>query len=543
MDRQIVYPGQILPETTLLQMTKDALIGLGKLSAAVLGTGTVINGFAVTPTGPASLQVVAAPGEVYSLQNIDSTAFSSLAADTAHQIVKQGLLLDAATLACPAPGASGQSINYLIQVAYQDVDSSPSVLPYYNSSAPAQPYSGQGNNGQSQNTVRKGGAVVQAKAGVAATTGTQTTPAPDSGYVGAYVVTVAYGQTQITAGNIAAYSGAPFVSETLQQKAGQVGFQQDLYSSAIASGTADAIAASFTPAFSAVTLASGCPAVSVRATAANATDKPTFTPAPGVIAAAAIVKGNGLPLAAGDIAGAGHWITLQWDATLSKWVLLNPATGVTASNGLAASGVNALNATTTLTAAAAGATTVLYGAAAITLTLPAASSVSAGKRIEILSIATATASVSRAGTDTISGNSSNATSVSMGNGDTLTLESNGSNTWYVIAGTAGFQFSAVMKAAGSMSTPGYRAFPAYPGDPAPLVLQWGAGTTSAGIQSITFPTTFPNQIFGAFAIAAQTGNFVMQTNAQSVNSATFAACLGSSGAAVATSFNWFAWGR
>ncbi|MBA4710570.1 hypothetical protein, partial [Aquitalea aquatica] len=150
MDRQIVYPGQILPETTLLQMTKDAMIGMAKLSAAVLGTATVVNGFAVTPTSPASLQVNAAPGEIYSLQNIDGTAFSSLSADTTHQIMKQGIALDAATLTLAAPTTSGQSINYLIEASYADVDSNPVLLPYYNSASPSSPYSGQGNNGLTQ---------------------------------------------------------------------------------------------------------------------------------------------------------------------------------------------------------------------------------------------------------------------------------------------------------------------------------------------------------------------------------------------------------
>jgi hypothetical protein len=36
-------------------------------------------------------------------------------------------------------------------------------------------------------------------------------------------------------------------------------------------------------------------------------------------------------LVAGDIAGAGHWIELQYDSTLDKWALQNPATGVTSS--------------------------------------------------------------------------------------------------------------------------------------------------------------------------------------------------------------------
>lgn len=90
-------------------------------------------------------------------------------------------------------------------------------------------------------------------------------------------------------------------------------------------GTADAITATFAPV---PRYASNGVPLSVLASAANATTTPTFTPNSGVIAAATIVKGNNLPLAIGDIAGAGHWLELAWDSTLSKWVLLNPANGV-----------------------------------------------------------------------------------------------------------------------------------------------------------------------------------------------------------------------
>ena len=90
-------------------------------------------------------------------------------------------------------------------------------------------------------------------------------------------------------------------------------------------GTADAITATFAPVPRYPS--NGVP-LSVRAASANATTTPTFTPNSGVIAAATIVKGNNLPLAVGDIAGAGHWLELAWDSTLTKWVLLNPAYGV-----------------------------------------------------------------------------------------------------------------------------------------------------------------------------------------------------------------------
>ena len=91
---------------------------------------------------------------------------------------------------------------------------------------------------------------------------------------------------------------------------------------AVAGGTADAITADFTPN---VALTNGATVV-VRAGSANATTTPTF--APDGLAAKTIVKGNNLALVAGDIAGAGHWLEMQLDLTLDKWVLQNPAKGV-----------------------------------------------------------------------------------------------------------------------------------------------------------------------------------------------------------------------
>lgn len=221
MDRQIVYPGQIPLDTDILSAEKNALIGLAKLAAAVLGTSTIANGLACVPTGPASLQVVVNPGEIYSLANIDSTGYGSIAADTTHQILKQGILLDAVTLSCPAPSTGGNSINYLVQATYQDTDAVPVVLPYFNASNPAQVFSGPNNTGTSQNTVRKGACTVNVKAGASAPTGSQVTPAADAGFTGLWVVTVANGQVTIIAGNIVQLGGAPIISETLTQKISQ----------------------------------------------------------------------------------------------------------------------------------------------------------------------------------------------------------------------------------------------------------------------------------------------------------------------------------
>jgi phage-related tail fiber protein len=111
----------------------------------------------------------------------------------------------------------------------------------------------------------------------------------------------------------------------INDAASQSGVQQNTYSVASAAGAADAITAAFVPAITALTHGM---TLYVRAASANATTTPTFTPNNGTVAAKQIVKGNGAALVPGDIAGSGHWIELQYDQTLDRWVLLNPATGI-----------------------------------------------------------------------------------------------------------------------------------------------------------------------------------------------------------------------
>lgn len=210
MHRQLVYPGQIPLETDVLSSNKDAYLGIAKLAQALFGSNTVVNGLSCTATSPASLAVYVNPGEIYSVQQTDSSAYSTLGTDTA-TILKQGILAAQTTLNTPAPGTAGQSINYLIQAGFVESDANSVVLPYYNASNPSVAWSGPANSGTAQFTQRQDLCSVQVKAGTAATTGTQSTPAPDAGYVGLWVVTVANGQSTVTSTNISAYTGAPFL--------------------------------------------------------------------------------------------------------------------------------------------------------------------------------------------------------------------------------------------------------------------------------------------------------------------------------------------
>ena len=252
MDRQIVYIGQIPQDTDLLLTNKNSMIALGYALQAVLGTSTLVDGFACTPNSPAALNVLVGPGSIYSLQNVDATAYGSVAADTTDQIVKQGIIMSTTTLSCPAPGTAGQSINYLVQVAYQDQDAGSTVLPYYNASNPAVAWSGPNNTGVSQNTVRKGATLVQVKAGVAATTGTQTTPAADAGFTGLFSITVANGQTTVTSGNITQLTTAPFINPKLGGFLAAILAGTGMYA-ADTSGTPNTITIALSPAPGALT--------------------------------------------------------------------------------------------------------------------------------------------------------------------------------------------------------------------------------------------------------------------------------------------------
>lgn len=323
MNRQIVYPGAIPLETDLLNTNKYTMIALAKLASAIMGSSTYVRGLACTPTSPASMVVNVAAGEIYSLANIDGTAYSSLAADTTHSILKQGYVLDAQSFTLTAPSTSGYSINYLIQVTYADTDGGSTVLPYYNASNPSTAWSGPNNSGTSQYTVRQGLCTVSLKAGVAATTGTQKTPSPDTGYTGLYVITVDQGATTVTAANIAVYANAPFIPST-----GLVdGIQRKVMTYAADTGTANAYAAQYVPALLSVTDGTE---VEFKARAAN-TGASTFNP--NGLGASPILTLGGNALTGGEIP-AGSQVRVKWNATLSSWLIVS-ASGITVAQTLA----------------------------------------------------------------------------------------------------------------------------------------------------------------------------------------------------------------
>lgn len=316
MDRQIIYPGAIPLETDLLNTNKYAMMGLAKLSAAMMGSNTYLHGLACTPSSPASMVVNVAKGQIYSQQNVDNSAYSSIAADTVNTILKQGVILTSTAFTLTAPTTAGQSINYLIQATYNDTDSGAVTLPYYNAANPSVAYSGPNNSGAAQNTIRSGVCTLSLKAGVAATTGTQTTPSVDTGYTAAWVITVAQGATTITASNISVAQNAPFLPA-----AGLISaIQQSSMTYAADTGAANAYVAQFVPALP--TLIDGM-RLTFKAKTANSGSS-TFSANGG--SAYPLYSHANQALQGGEIIANGL-IEVEWNSTLTAWVMCGNSGG------------------------------------------------------------------------------------------------------------------------------------------------------------------------------------------------------------------------
>jgi hypothetical protein len=212
MNRNIVYPGAIPLDTDLLSINRNTMIALGFLMRATLGTGTVVDGLACTPTLPASMSVQIMPGSLMQLSVVDAAPYGSLAADLTDPLIKMGINLAPQYFELQSPVNSGYSVNYLIEACLQESDQDLIVLPYYNAANPSQPYSGPTNSGLPQATLRSQSVQLQLKSGVPSSAGTQLTPAADNGWVGLYMIIVSYGQTTIVSGNITTLPAAPFIT-------------------------------------------------------------------------------------------------------------------------------------------------------------------------------------------------------------------------------------------------------------------------------------------------------------------------------------------
>lgn len=316
MDRQIIYAGAVPLDTDLLHAQVYTMTAIGKVMEMFVGTNTLIDGFTCIPTAPASLVVQVTPGSISVLDVVDSAPFGSLEPNSM-PLVKMGLLTSTEQHTITPPSTSGYAQNYLIQIGFSEVSDTPVLLPYYNAADPSHSFNGPADSGVEQNVRRAQLAVVNVKPGTAATAGTQTTPAVDAGYVAAFYVTVAQGQTTITSVDIHVHPSAPFITPKLPQVS--VLTQSNAWNWAgVVGGTANALTATISPTVTSY----GTGGLGVDGIGAHNNTGAATINVDGV-GAVAIKKYGTYDLDADDIV-AGGMFKMEFDGTAFQ--LINPAT-------------------------------------------------------------------------------------------------------------------------------------------------------------------------------------------------------------------------
>lgn len=484
------------------------MIALAKLCADLFGTSTVVSGLNCVPTSPASMSVNITPGQIYQLANIDGTPYSALPADTAHSLLKQGILLDAQSFALTAPSTTGYSQNYLIQAAYLDNDINNVVLPYYNSANPSQAFNGPGGSGAAQPTTRAGQVSLQLVPGTAAPTNTQVTPAVTAGYVGLAVITVANGQSTVTNAGIVPYPNVPtaptggFLAgigerfSSIQNVATSTGLTTAALG-ALMNVTATGQTITLPPAANCPNGTSVCVAYMQASGSTTVTRNGTDTLAFGQGSGA-----NSLTLNPGEAVqfvsnGVNGWVsagqTLTTGVTPPQFdngtKLATTAFVKTA--GLQFADYVGYSANATLPPANCGKTVTVIGNN-IVLTLPLLSSVPLGATITIHPAGASGTAVQRQGSDNILGANGYTSAFPLSGTDSITLIAS-TGCWLPITGSGQAQFSSLFKSQLS-PTGGYQKLPSG------LILQWGQQSVST-YATVTFPIAFPTIVSTAWATA------------------------------------------
>ena len=210
--------------------------------------------------------------------------------------------------------------------------------------------------------------------------------------------------------------------------------------------------------------------------------------------------------------GNGGWVLIECtggtqqvaDATQSKHAVSLGQADAKYTQSLQANGITTMTNTGLLATSVFGGTVIANSASAIALTLPAASSGAAGKRIELLNIGAGLVSLLRSGSDTIT-----ATSLTLGSGDTITVESNGVNGWYAVSGSA--QLGSTSSFGSLMGANGFQKLPSG------LIWQWGTLVLASGVSDVTLPVNYNNLNYRIFPTVMSPSGSAFPGTAAEVN--------------------------
>jgi hypothetical protein len=216
MSRVIITTPQIAQSTDVLNAYVNPMISLGYALQMIFGdAGTFFDGLAATPSAtPMSVDI--APGCVIEMSVVDATDYGDLPANL-NPLMKLGVNTAPQTFPLTAAPSAGESVIWTIAGAFVSVDSVPVVIPYFDPANPLIPYSGPGNSGTPQNTLRDELVSLQAYCG--APSPTPVAPGVAAGYTPLWHITVPFGAAAITAGMITVEPTAPFIKNRLPNMA------------------------------------------------------------------------------------------------------------------------------------------------------------------------------------------------------------------------------------------------------------------------------------------------------------------------------------
>ena len=176
-----------------------------------------------------------------------------------------------------------------------------------------------------------------------------------------------------------------------------------------------------------------------------------------------------------------------------RW-LMEPSVGIP-ETGLIATNVIILTTSGVIGNPSIGGTTVINSSAATVQTLPNTSMLKLGNRIELLNTGNGIAAITAFTGQYIQCGQVSLTSLSLGAGDSLTLEYNGTGVWLAVGGTASLKYSSGF--ASSVTASG-----SWEMSPSGIITQTGIFLSkTSGDTAVTFPIAFPNACFGVYVSA------------------------------------------
>lgn len=189
-----------------------------------------------------------------------------------------------------------------------------------------------------------------------------------------------------------------------------------------------------------------------------------------------------------------------------------------------------LGATTSITVAQAGALIQIQGG---TVNLPSTAGLAQGLAYYFWSSGAST--INANGADRIYGNGGKA-SITLGNGDFVTLVYQQSGVWAIVSGSATLGISSAFS--NSLLTNGYQKLPGG------LIVQWGSinAVPAGSALSVTFPLTFPTTILQGFATIMNTGGVSGSLAAGVGNLASSTMSVFNNGSSGSTAISWTAIG-